>query len=289
MIFTTVLLESVVLASIYLQIALAWIVIFRATRVLNFATGQFLLLPALVFSTATLAGLHPALAVLISLVVTVGVAMASYDLMLKPLAGRPIFTQIIVTVGLAIVMTSAMRLIWGNQPRSLPQAIPKDPHYLPGGAILTTLDLTILGLSLATFVLLLLFLQRSKLGRQMRAAAEAPLLASQTGLNITSLNRLSWAMTGVATVLAGVAFAHLTLVSQSIVELGLRGIAPALVGGLDSVRGAIVGALVIAAIENLAAVYFGGDVRNVVPFAVIMIVLLIRPYGLFGTPEVRRV
>src|SRR5690606_37963980 len=111
-------------------------------------------------------------------------------------------------------------------------------------------------------------------GRQMRAAAESPLLASQTGLNINRINRLSWGMAGIATALAGIAFAQLTLVSQNIAELGLRGIAPALLGGLDDVRGAVIGAFAIAVIENLAAVYLGGESRNVVPFAVILIVLL---------------
>lgn len=290
MTLTTVPLESIVLGAIYLQIALAWIIIYRSTQVLNFATGEFLLFAALIFATLTLGlGLGSLLALLLAAAITAVLAMVSHDVLLRPLAGRPVFSQIIVTLGLAIVLSSAMTLIWGNERRSLENPFSTDPHKLPGGAVFTDLDLVIVGISLAVFVALLLFLQRSRPGRQMRAAAESPLLASQTGLNINRINRLSWGMAGIATALAGIAFAQLTLVSQNIAELGLRGIAPALLGGLDDVRGAVIGAFAIAVIENLAAVYLGGESRNVVPFAVILIVLLIRPYGLFGSPEVRRV
>lgn len=288
MIFPIVAIESIVLAAIYLQIALAWIVIYRATRVLNFATGEMLLFSALVFSTLTVAGLHPVIAILAVVAIVAVFAMGVHDALLRPLAGRPVFPQILVTVGLSIVMASTLSMLWGNQARPVDSLIPKTPHNI-FSAVLTTLDFVIIGLSLATYVALLLFLQRSRLGRQMRAAAEQPLLASQSGLNITRMSRYSWGIAGIAMVLAGVPFAHLTLVSGSIAELGLRGIAPALIGGLDNVKGALIGAITIALVENLSAVYFGGQVRNVVPFLVIMAVLLVRPYGLFGTPEVRRV
>jgi branched-chain amino acid transport system permease protein len=285
-----VLVESVVLAAIYLQIALAWIIIYRATKVLNFATGHFLLLGALIYTTLAVGLSLPApIALLAAAAITAALAMVCHDVLLRPLAGRPVFSQIIVTVGLSIVMTTVMTLIWGNQPRPLASPLPRATFTFPGGGVLTNLHLIVIALSLVLFGGLLLFLQRSRPGRQMRAAAESPLLASQTGLNINHIYRLSWGIAAITMVFAGVAYAHLTLISQSITELGLRGIAPALIGGLDDVRGAIVGAYAIAVTENLAAVYWGGQVRNVVPFAVILIVLLIRPYGLFGAAEVRRV
>ena len=158
-----------------------------------------------------------------------------------------------------------------------------------GDAVLTGLDLAIVGLALLVYGALLAFLQWSRPGRQMRAAAESPLLASQSGININGVFRLSWAIAGIVMAVGGIGFAYLTIVTPSIVDLGLRGIAPALIAGLDDVRGVIIGAFLIAVVENLAAYYFGGDVRNVVPFIVILAVLMIRPYGLFGSPEIRRV
>lgn len=289
MTFATITIESVTLAAIYLMIGLAWVIIYRATRVLNFATGQMLLLSALVFATLTITfGLHPLLALVVAAGVNAAVAMATYDVLLRPLAGRPVFSQIIVTVGFAIVLATVISLVWGNQPRPL-QAPFERRRLRIGDAVLTSMDLTIVGLALLVFGALLAFLQWSRPGRQMRAAAESPLLASQSGIDIGSVFRMSWAVAGIAMAVGGIGFAYLTIVTPSIVDLGLRGIAPALIAGLDDVRGVIVGAFAIAVLENLAAYYFGGDVRNVVPFIVILVVLVIRPYGLFGSPEIRRV
>ena len=284
----TITVESVTLAAIYLMIGLAWVIIYRATRVLNFATGQMLLLSALVFATLTVTlGLPPLLALLIALAVNAGVGMP-FDVLLKPLSGRPVFSQIIVTVGFAIVLATVMSLLWGTESRALPA--PFERHTVRvGDAVLTWLDLAIVGGALLVYAGLLAFLQWSRPGRQMRAAAESPLLASQSGININGVFRLSWAVAGIVMAVGGIGFAYLTIVTPSIVDLGLRGIAPALIAGLDDVRGVIIGAFVIALVENLAAYYFGGDVRNVVPFIVILVVLMIRPYGLFGSPEIRRV
>lgn len=289
MIVGAIILESITLAAIYLLIALAWVIIYRATKVLNFATGEMLLLGALVFATLHVAwGVPVPLALLGAAAVNALVGMAAHDVLLRPLAGRPVFAQIIVTVGFATVLASAMSLIWGNQPRPLPPPF-ETSRIRIGDAVLTTLDLAIVGGALVVYLALLVFLQRSRPGRQMRAAAESPLLAAQSGINITRVFRLSWAIAGIAMAFGGIGFAYLALVTPSIVDLGLRGIAPALIAGLDDVRGAVIGALVIAVTENLAAYYFGGEVRNVVAFAAILVVLMIRPYGLFGSPEIRRV
>lgn len=290
MIFTIVIPESIVLASIYLMVALAWIVVYRATKVLNFATGYMLFLGALVFATMTnLWHISPVLALVGAMLVNAAVGAASYDLLMRPLAGRPVFSQIIMTFGLSIVLASMISLIWSNKTEALVSPIPRAVYNLPGGAVLTNMDLAIVAAGILLFAALLTFLQRSRLGRQMRASAEAPLLASQTAIDIDFVFRLSWAIAGIALALGGIGFAYLTLVSNNVVDLGLRGIAPALVGGLDSVRGAIVGAIVIALAENLSAAYLGGNVRDVVPFLAILVVLLVRPFGLFGLPEVRRV
>jgi branched-chain amino acid transport system permease protein len=287
---TALVASSLVLAAVYLQVALGWIVVYRSTKVLNFATGQFLLLGALLYSTMTLTLHWPAVvAFVVAALATGAIAATCYDSLMRPLAGRPVFSQIIVTVGLGIMIASVMDIIWGNQPKALKSAVPDHAFHLPGDAVLTVQDLVIIGVSLSLYVALLLFLQRSRPGQQMRAAAELPLLASQSGININRVFRLAWFIAGCSLATAGVAYASLTLVSSNVADLGLAGIAPALIGGLDDVRGAIIGCLVLALVENFAATYLGGDVRAVAPYIVILVVLAVRPYGLFGVPEVRRV
>jgi branched-chain amino acid transport system permease protein len=123
----------------------------------------------------------------------------------------------------------------------------------------------------------------------MRAAAELPLLASQSGININRVFRQAWAISGFALAIAGVGYAYLTLLSPSLSDLGLVGIAPALIGGLDSVGGAIIGSIAIAVVESYAGIYLGSGLGSVAPYFVILIALILRPYGLFGVREVRRV
>ncbi len=284
-----IVLESFTLGTIYLLIGLSWVIIYRATRVLNFATGQMLFLGALLFWTFSVTlGLNPVVSLLLAAVGNAAVSMVTYDLFLKPLSGRPVFSQIIMSVGFAIILATAIAVVWGNQSKSLKPPFASEPIRI-GEAVITTMDLTIIGISIAVFIALLAFLQWSRPGRQMRATAESPLLASQSGIHIGRVIRLSWAFAGVTMALGGIGVAYLSTITPNLVDLGLRGIAPALIAGLDNVKGVIVGAFAMAILENLASFYLGGDVRNVVPFVVILVVLMLRPYGLFGSPEIRRV
>lgn len=282
--------SSLVLAGVYLLVSLGWIIVYRATKVLNFAVGEYILLGAVVYGTMYDAWHVPApLALLLSALVTAFIAALTYDTVMRPLSGRPVFSQVIVTFGVGIVMTSVIAMIWGNQDTALVPAVKNKVFHLPDGAILTSLDLVIMALAVGVFLALLAYLRWSRSGRQMRAAAELPLLASQSGININRVFRQAWAISGFALGIAGVGYAYLTLVSPSLSDLGLVGIVPALIGGLDSVKGAIVGSIAIAAIESYAGIYLGSGLGSVAPYFVILIVLIIRPYGLFGVREVRRV
>lgn len=264
--------------------------IYRSTGVLNFATGQFLLLGAYIFYWLQETLGLPFLVALLGGLVLAGLAGAvTHLVLLRPLAGEAIFTPVIVSMGLAIVMTSVISIVWGVEGRLLTRPVEPVSYELPGRIFITGIDIATVTIAIATFGALFLFLAFSRAGIRMRAAAERPLLASQRGMAIDWLFGLAWAIAIAAAAIAGIAFAYKNILAPGAVELGIRGIAPALIGGLDSIRGVLLGALIVAMTEGFAVYLLGGESESAAAFTALLVVLMIRPHGLFGTPEVRRV
>lgn len=282
--------SSLVLSGVYTLVGLAWVMVFRATGVLNFATGQVMLVGAYIFySLSVRLGLPFGVSLLGALLLIALTGALCYYLLLRPVAGQPVFAQIILTLGLATVLWNATTITWGTETRMLAPPFPERVWALPGGAFLSSTGLAVLAAALAGLAALLLFLRFSRLGIQMRAAAEKPLLAGQSGIPINRIFALGWALAAAAGTLGGIGFAHLNVLGYPLLDLGLRGMAPALVGGLDSVRGVLPGAVIVALAETLAVAFLGGDAQDAAAFTVLLVMLAMRPHGLFGTPEVRRV
>jgi branched-chain amino acid transport system permease protein len=282
--------SSLVLAGTYALIALGWVFIFRATGILNFATGQFVVLGVYLFFWTSVELKLPilvALPIALALVGALGALM--YLGTLRPLAGQPLFSPIMVTLGLSIVMTSAIVIIWGAQTRALKPPLTVHTYKLPGHAIITTIGILTISTALVVYAVIMLLLRVSKRGVQMRATAENPLLASQRGINIDVIFMIAFAVAVAASTLAGLSFSYTNVLGPSIAAVGLRGLSPALIGGMDSIGGALVGSIVVAFIETAAVTQFGGDIKDMIAFMVLLVALAIRPYGLFGTPQIRRV
>lgn len=285
-----VLVSSLVLAATYALVALGWVFIFRATGILNFATGQFVVLGVYLFFWTSVELKLPFLLALPIALLLIGVLGALLYLgTLRPLAGQPLFSPIMVTLGMSIVMTSAIVIIWGAQSRSLTPPVKVHTYKLPGNTIITTIGILTILTALVVYAIILSFLRLSKRGVQMRATAENPVLASQRGINIDVIFMLAFAVAVAASTLAGLSFTYTNVLGPSIAAIGLRGLSPALIGGMDSIGGALIGSVLVAFIETAAVTQFGGDIKDMIAFLVLLIALAIRPYGLFGTPEIRRV
>lgn len=285
-----VLVSSLILGSVYALIALGVVAIYRATKVLNFAHGQFILLGAyLVYQFAVGQHLPLVIAAPLGLLVTGLIGALAYVVFLKPLAGRPLWAPVMVTVGLATVMTSVMSIVWGSGLRILPFPVKVHAYSLPGNAVINTYGLVSIVAMVVVFSGFMAVNKWSQAGAQMRAAAENPVLAGHRGVNVTLIFAMAWGLAAVAAGVSGVTFSYSNLLTPGLSALGLRGFAPALVGGLDSFGGALLGSFCVALAENMAATYIGGEVRDAAAFAVILVVLVIRPYGLFGTKEIERV
>ncbi|MBK9123025.1 MAG: branched-chain amino acid ABC transporter permease [Chloroflexi bacterium] len=288
-------------------IALGLVLVFKSTDVINFAHGEFMLLGGFVgYQLLTITagwGIDPTLGTIISVAALV-VAMVIVGtlverLVLRPLIGEQIISVIMVTIGLSSIIDAIVGLAWGTIPQPLPYSIVPEalagrwqiemegarrPLNLPQEAMLTILVVVIL------VVLLMLFFKRSKYGIAMRATADDQQAAMSMGISIRVVFGLTWSMTAVLAGLAGLLIGELTnAVGGDIPVVGLRAFPVIILGGLDSIAGAIVGGFSIAMLETYASGYVHPSLKNVVPYVALLIILMIKPYGLFGQKRIERV
>ncbi|MFQ3534627.1 MAG: branched-chain amino acid ABC transporter permease [Aggregatilineales bacterium] len=224
-------------------------------------------------------------------------------LAIRPLISQPLFTTVMMTLVVGEVLLGVTQLTWGSVDRALPifattnalglpQAYPpiRVREVLGGTVVIKTELLIAFGIALAAFIGFVLFFRYTQLGLAMRATAENTDLAQAVGLRVRAVLAVAWAIAGILAALAAVLHASSTSLSITMPALALRVFPAVLLGGLESISGALVGGLVIGIAEKLGTVYFGSDVgEQLIPFVVLMIILVVRPSGLFGEKRIERV
>ena len=283
--------SSIILAAVYIPVTLSWTLIFKATRVLNFATGQFLLLGTFIYYAMAAQFRWPWYAALLgSLVAIASLGAICYATLLRPLTGLDIFGPVILLLGVGIVLTNVTAIIWGPSNRILPEVFTDHEYHLPGGIVIDTIRIAAFVVALLCIAFLLFILRYTRLGVLMKAAAEQPILASQSGIRIGVVYAIGWAVACGLGTLAGIAYAYTNILGAPLAsEVGDLGIAPALIGGLGSVPGAIVGGLLVGFAETFGTAFFGGAAADAVVWLILLCVLIFRPQGILGTPLVERV
>jgi branched-chain amino acid transport system permease protein len=204
--------------------------------------------------------------------------------MMRRIVGEPFYVAILVTVGLGIVLKSAIIVIWHAQNVTIDVGVAPAIH-LSGGATLSYMDIASVILTIAFFIGLYLFFTFTRLGVQFRGTAENPLLASQRGVNVNLVLSLAWVIAILAASLSGVLYGGRAFLSPESVSIGLAGLTAALVGGLDSLRGAVIGAFVVAFTQYLTVRLIDPVLSEALPFLILLVVMSIRPWGLLGTVE----
>lgn len=280
--------NTLVLASTYVLLAIGYVVVYRASRVLNLAHGELMMLGGYAFFTLVSAAPgQPIVAVPAALLVSFLVGVAVYFVVMRPMAGHPLFSAVLVTVSLGILLRGLVILGWTADIK-YPLAVAgyqNTPRRLPGGAVLSDVDLLSILTAGALLLGLWLFFIKSRLGIQMRAAAENPRLAAQRGINIHLVFAVSWGISTFAAGLAGVLYASSVRLDPEVGVIGLKAFPVALVGGLDSLPGVLPAGLAIALLETLAIKYVSPLLSEVVPFLVLLLMLCVRPWGFLGTKE----
>lgn len=276
----------VILTCTYALLAAGIVILYKAGRVVNFAHGELAIVGGYVFYSSGLmgGGVSPWLAILGAVVFSVIMGVFIYATMMRRVVGEPFYVAILITVGIAIVLKSAIIVIWRAEQVTIDIGV-APAIRLARGATLSYMDIASVILTVAFFVALYLFFTFTRLGVQFRGTAENPLLASQRGVNVNFVLSLAWVIAILAATLSGVLYGGRAFLSSESVTIGLAGLTAALVGGLDSLRGAVVGAFVVALAQYLTVRLIDPILSEALPFLILLVVMSIRPWGLFGTVE----
>jgi len=285
--------NGVLIGLMYALIALGFVLVYKATDAINFAQGEFVMIAAIVVSAALQAYGAPLwLAILIGLGGMIAFGFGLERSVLRPLLGRPIVAVIMATIGLAAILRGVGPLAFGTGVRNLPLPISEDPIFL-GPFFLTPVQLVGAGVSLLFLAAFGWFFMKSRQGIAMRAVANNQQVAMAMGIHVERYFALAWAMAGVVSALGGVIWGSMLGVDVQLALVGLKVFPVVILGGLDSIVGAIVGGLIVGIVENVAAGYIdpyvGGGTKDFAPYALMILALMIRPYGIFGKRTIERV
>ncbi|MGB8385596.1 MAG: branched-chain amino acid ABC transporter permease [Dermatophilaceae bacterium] len=269
--------------------ALGFVLIYKATRVINFAQGEFLLIGAYTFYTAfVLFGLPLILASLVGVLVAILLGVAVERFVLRPLVGEDPISVIMVTIGLAAVLRAGVQMFYGTSVREQPKILPTGSIDVWGVTVPVNrlLVIVIAALVLSAFTA---FFRRSRHGIAMRAVADDQQAALTMGISVHRTFALAWVLAAVSALIAGVLLADLSAVEQNIASFGLIVFPVVILGGLDSIPGTIVGGLIIGLLKQYVSGYADPGLAEVVPYVVLMAILMVRPYGIFGETRIERV
>ena len=290
--FFQLILSGLIVGCIYASVALGFVLIYKATDIINFAQGELMLVGAYIcYALITEFKIPFVPAFLLTLVFSAVLGVLIEVLVLRPMVGEPIFSVIMITIGLATLFRSIIGLIWGHDVYPF-NPFPETP--------LEFFNLTLMPVELITciavaglVVLFLLFFHYSRLGIAMRATAFNQKYALLMGVSVRKIFSLAWVFASVVASIGGIFLAGMFHISPEMSYIGLKVFPAVILGGIDSIAGAMLGSLIIGVVENLAGGYlsqvFGSGVKELSAFAILIVILMIKPYGLFGKEEVIRV
>jgi branched-chain amino acid transport system permease protein len=277
---------------IFASLALALVLIYRATRAINFAQGEMATVSTFVAWSLVHHGMPFWGAFFLTLALSFVGGVVLERVVIRPVENAPVLTVVIVTLGLAIGLNGFTSVEWGSEVKKFPSPFPTRPIHV-GGVAFSIQDLGVIGVSLALVLALGAFFRFTKLGLALRAAALNPEASRLVGVRVSWMLALGWGLAAVLGAVSGMMIAPVVFLDPNMMQtVLLYALAAAILGGMDSPIGAVVGGLALGVILNLTGAYvdfIGGTLRLPVALAVILLVLLVRPSGLFGRAAVRKV
>jgi branched-chain amino acid transport system permease protein len=280
---------GLVIGAIYGLVAMGFAVIYKATGIVNFAQGEMGMLSAYVsWSVATSLGAGGLGTLLVAIVAGALLGLACERLVMRPMLGEPVLSVVLVTVGLAVVLRSVVTLVWGAAPHKFDVAGADTILQIAGIGIRVS-QLAVIAVLLVALAGFWYFLRHSRFGVAMRAVAADEKTARLMGVSTARVQAVAWAAASALAALAGAFFAVIYGLAPTIFQLGLKAFPATVLGGFDSVLGSGASGLVIGVLENLVGGYMASTLKEIVGFLVILVVLMVRPFGLFGEKRIERV
>jgi branched-chain amino acid transport system permease protein len=278
---------------IYALVGLGFVLIWKSTGVANLALGQLVLLCSwFTYSMLEQAGLPLWGAIPAVIVFALALGWSIERFALRPLIGQPILSLIAVTLGLAYFIDGLIGVIWPWGIDTLPKIFPQEPVHI-GGAVISQEYVWAAGISLAVFILLTLFYKYHRMGIAMRATADDQMAVQACGIPVTRIFSMAWMFACVVAAIGGILLSSIGGVTYALVETGLKSFSVVILGGLDSFGGSIIAGPIIGLVENLGGGYLTSYIwpgfKDILPFLVIIIVVVVKPFGLFGEKRIERI
>jgi branched-chain amino acid transport system permease protein len=292
--FTLVLVTNgIMIGLMYALIALGFVLIYKATDAINFAQGEFVMFAGFIAAgAADIAGAPFWVSALLAVGGMIALGFGLERAVLRPLIARPVIAVVMATIGLAAVLRGVATMSFGAGTRAIVMPVSDEPVLL-GPVMLPPVQLVGAGVSLLFLAAFTWFFLKSRSGIAMRAVADSQQVSMAMGINVRRYFALAWAMAGVVSALGGIVWGTMLGVDNQLALVGLKVFPVVILGGLDSVMGAVIGGLIVGVVENLAAGYLdpyvGGGTKDFAPYVLMILVLMIRPEGIFGRRRIERV
>ena len=291
--FVALLVDGMLAGAIYALIALAFVVVYKASRMINFALGEW----AMVGSRLTATGIHTvglglAGALAGACLGLVALSLLFNRVVVRRLAGRPLITLVMVTLGLGALTRGAAPLVFGAVPRAIPLPIPAEPVEMYG-VLVSTEKLVAAVVAASCIAVVAAFFRWSRTGLALRAISDDQQVAMAMGIDVHQHAAVTWAIVGVLSVLSGTLWTFASGGAFGVVIIGLKVLPIVIIGGLDSIPGVLIGAALVGVLESLASGYvdplLGGGFSSIASYLVLIAMLFARPSGVFGRPAIERV
>lgn len=292
--FLQLVITGFALGMIYALVAIGFVIILKCSEAFNIAQGHFVMIGGyLGYTFLVMFGLPIWASLLLALVTAIIMGLLIERLTLRPLVGQPVLAVIMMTIALATILEGLATLIWGGEYKTYHGVLPTVTLRLGELSIPSETSIGMIVSVVAVAILMLLF-RYTKIGLAMRATADDVQVVQSAGIKVTTVYAFSWVIACVVGVIGGILLGGVSGVMIPLAEVGIKAFAVVLLGGVNSIGGAIVAGIILGMLENVAAGYLdpllpGGGLANVFPFIVMIIVLTIRPYGLFGQARIERI
>jgi len=283
--------NGVIMGGIYALIALGFVLIYKASKVLNFAQGELVMVGA--FSFLAFYSVLPLwLALLLTIILAGLIGFLIERIVLRPLIGEPILSVIMVTLALSYLMRGIILTLFGPDIKPFPQFISGSIEF--GGIVIPKIYLAGFLISIAVIIIFLIFFKKTILGITMRAVADDQIAAMSLGVSVEKIFAIAWAISAIVATIGGILLGNIFGgINPNLSHIGLKVFAVVILGGLDSIAGAIIGGIIIGICESVIGGMLepivGGGFKDVIPLIIMLFIMTFKPYGLFGTERIERV
>ena len=292
--FVQLCVTGLVIGSCYALVAMGFALIYKSTSIINFAQGEFVLIGGyFCLWLYTDLGLPIVLAFVLTVCMSVVMGVLLERLILRPMIGEPIISVIMITIALATVLKSLVTIFWGTQIRVFSPPVFSQQAIHIGFVRISEVYLWTFGFALVFLAVFAAFFKFTRVGISMRAVANDQQVAQSMGISVKGVFAISWSIGAMVSAVGGFLVGNINGINIALSDFGLKVFPAVILGGLESIGGAIIGGLTIGVLENIMGAYLdtylGGGVKEISPFVILIVILMIKPYGLFGIKEIERV